>query len=179
VQVGLGESEPRKALELERLGWRAHAGVRLLRRDDAGDVVGKGADAKRDEPGQPEVIGDVLANARNSSWTSRSGRGWRLVSASANARQSAAVAEMMPSRPNGEWSSSVLCGPAVEVAVEGNGSSTMDVPGTPATDTWMKGASLGVERKVTADARPRQRGRRARWSSVMVWPLAMKGSMVT
>jgi hypothetical protein len=50
VQVRLGEPEPRKALELERLGWRTNAGVRLLRRDDAGDVVGKGTDAERDEP---------------------------------------------------------------------------------------------------------------------------------
>jgi hypothetical protein len=69
---------------------------------------------------------------------------------------------MMPSRPNEEWSSSVLCGLAVEVAVEGNGGSTMVVPGTPAMAAWMKGASLGVARKLTANARPQQRRRRAR-----------------
>jgi hypothetical protein len=43
----------------------------------------------------------------------------------------------------------------------------------------MKGELRGVVKKVTEEARRRERRRRARWSSGMAWPFAMKGSMAT
>ncbi|XBI08838.1 hypothetical protein VPH35_136513 [Triticum aestivum] len=122
--------------------------------------------------GMPSSSAMSLAHTMNPSWTSRSGLGSTAASASANASPSAAIAETKSTRCVVDGSSSVHCG----ASPEGNGSSTTAAPASPAR---MKGALRGVVKKVTAEARRRPRRRRARWSSGMAWPLAMKGSMAT
>ncbi|XBH99020.1 hypothetical protein VPH35_128451 [Triticum aestivum] len=127
--------------------------------------------------GMPSSSAMSLAHRRKPSWTSRSGLGSILASASANAGWSAATAVTKSTRLVDDGSSSVLCGASCS---EGNGSSTTAAPPpAPARPARMKGALRGVVKKVTAEARRRPRRRRARWMSGMAWPFAMKGSMAT
>uniref|UniRef100_A0A8R7R3D6 Uncharacterized protein n=1 Tax=Triticum urartu TaxID=4572 RepID=A0A8R7R3D6_TRIUA len=126
--------------------------------------------------GMPSSSAMSLAHTMNPSWTSRSGLGSTTARASANAGPSAAIAETKSTRCVVDGSSSVHCG----ASSEGNGSSMTAAPApAPASPARMKGALRGVVKKVTAEARRRPSRRRARWSSGMAWPFAMKGSMAT